>query len=263
MTPRRFLNNVTWLVKRIFWWFLSFIFFWKKKPSAQSLSISTVYIDNFVAVVEIKPCKRTIHTLEGFCHLSFPYIYFVVRFVESRPHRGSLYYTFSSLRMGFSEKQVTNSKGVVGKIPISNYHESDHEFNYCLGSSAPSGVYHSVQELLDSVVRIFWQSTFQMDIDKLWARFTKLGNDDYINRMINQRVPISSLMHKGIKNVEFKSPEPEPPKPEPPVERTLRAGEFTISIPSPSEPESSPSRTSTNNSKKTKRRKRKSSRRKA
>ena len=218
MTLRRIANNLVWFFKKVRWPFVSLFFLFRKKKfvelpfteSEENLSERTRYVDKSTIVIEIPPCKRVVHTNDGYEHLSFPFIYFIIKYGKSCPDPYHTFYVYSSLKLGFSGEQLESSNGLIGKIPISNYHES---FKYCLGDGSPRGMYDTLKQLSDIVVANFWQTSFQMSVDKQWLRNSKRirNHSSFIESMINQKVPIKVLMEdKYVKFHQYVRPVPLP-----------------------------------------------------
>lgn len=217
----RIRRNLIWIFKNIIWfsvgWFFRRTYLQEELPVVilnVKSSNNTRYIDDQLMIIEMAPCKRTVLAYDGPHMLTFPFIYFLIKYEKSYPSKDRICYLFKSLKICFADKQIKSSKGMVGKINISNYYDPDHRsaFNYCLGEGTPLGAYDSLKEVGDSVVSSFWQTEFQMYVDKIWKIYSKANDYNYIINMIFDKVKIKDLM--GVKsNVEFKNykyNEPEP-----------------------------------------------------
>ena len=187
-----------WKIKNIIWFFVKFFPFRTQEAIELPIQLLEVecsdnsrYVNNELMVIECTPCKRTIFAYDNAGdivnhRLTFPYIYFIVRYGKSHPDENHTYYLFSSLKVCFSKKQLKDSNGFVGKLPISNYYDNGEELlmNYCLGDGTPRGSYNTLKELGDKVISGFWQTAFQMHVDKKWEKCSNADNYGYISNMI-------------------------------------------------------------------------------
>lgn len=96
--------------------------------------------------------------------MDFPYIYFVVRYVETIQPRFRKAYVFGSLHVGFSDKQLFDLTGETFAWDMSNYEGGN--FSVCLGDGTPIGVYTTVRKLAEDAITAFWKTSFSMGADE-------------------------------------------------------------------------------------------------
>ena len=156
----------------------------KQKRIKGSYPLNVRFIDTSqsskVIVTEGSPGKRIVfHYGEGrevkpIC-LYFPYSYFVIRYYESISPEGKSY-VFKSMSVGFSSFRISDTKGLVYQLPLTN---SLGHFEFCLGSACPGKNFKTVRQLVDSYVTHFWASSFASTYEFFtWEDATKLGRGD-------------------------------------------------------------------------------------
>lgn len=133
-------------------------------------------------IVESQPGKRMVLCEDEPVCLYFPYVYFMIKYMESISPCGKTYVA-CNMSIGFSANPLDSSDGVIGHLPLSNYAGN---YNFCLGDSNPtSDQYVSVRELVEAYINAFWKTSFGMCEEDWaeWATATKFsGGLPYVKK---------------------------------------------------------------------------------